>query len=48
MSRLARAARQNQEADALDVRRNELWRLWDRKLPGNSYVKRQLAESLLP
>jgi tetratricopeptide (TPR) repeat protein/predicted Ser/Thr protein kinase len=48
MSRLARATRQTQEAHALDVRRNELWRLWDRKLPGNTYVRRQLAESLLP
>ncbi|HUA62138.1 MAG TPA: serine/threonine-protein kinase [Verrucomicrobiae bacterium] len=48
MARLARVTRQTQEADALDVRRREVWRLWDRKLPGNVYVKRQLAESSAP
>jgi serine/threonine-protein kinase len=29
-------------ADALDARRLELWRGWERKLPGNSFVLRQL------
>jgi hypothetical protein len=31
------------KADDMDARRLDLWRHWDEKLPGNSYVQRQLA-----
>ena len=33
-----------QEAARLEAGRRELWRQWDRKLPNNAYVLRQLAE----
>ena len=39
---LERRAGRTAEASSLDVRRIELWRLWDRALPGNPYVVRQL------
>jgi hypothetical protein len=29
-------------ASALEARRSELWRQWDRKLPNNPFVQRQL------
>ena len=32
-------------ADAAAAKRIELWRQWDRKLPGNTFVARQLASS---
>jgi serine/threonine-protein kinase len=28
---------------SMDAQRRELWRAWDRKLPGNAFVERQLA-----
>ncbi|MDR3703314.1 MAG: protein kinase [Candidatus Sulfopaludibacter sp.] len=31
------------EALSMDARRMQLWRFWDRKLPHNAYVQRQLA-----
>jgi hypothetical protein len=30
------------EAATLDERRSNLWRNWDRKLPANAFVRRQL------
>ena len=34
---------QTQEANDLESQRQALWRLWDRKLPNNAFVRRQLA-----
>lgn len=36
------------QAKALDARRLELWRHWDRKLPDNPFVHRQLAAATRP
>jgi tetratricopeptide (TPR) repeat protein len=44
---LHRRARRPDLASAVDARRLELWRQWDRKLPNNPFVQRQLA-SLAP
>jgi serine/threonine protein kinase len=35
-------------ASALDERRSELWRRWDRRLPKNPFVLRQIAEKSVP
>jgi serine/threonine protein kinase len=43
MARIARVAQDTNESQLLDDRRTKLWRLWDRNLPGNPYVQRQLA-----
>jgi tetratricopeptide (TPR) repeat protein len=32
-------------AHALDSKRRELWQQWDRKLPGNSFVRRQMMQA---
>lgn len=37
---------QNEEARALNDQRLNLWRAWDRKLPNNQFVRRQLDEPL--
>lgn len=45
-SELARVQRQDrhaQEAAAWEAARNEIWQHWDRKLPKNAFVQRQLA-----
>jgi len=42
MAVLHRRARQAELASALAARRLELWRHWDRKLPNNTFVHRQL------
>jgi len=34
------------ESQAMSARRVELWRQWDRKLPQNPYVQRQLASAI--
>jgi hypothetical protein len=39
---LRRRAHQTDLASALETRRLELWRHWDRKLPNNAFVRRQL------
>ncbi len=36
-----------QEARAFETRRTGLWRQWDRKLPGNPYIRRQMEKPLL-
>jgi tetratricopeptide (TPR) repeat protein len=41
MSPRYRRSGQAEKAAELDTRRMELWRHWDRKLPGNSFVGRQ-------
>jgi len=40
---LLRRAGRSEEAAALDQNRLELWRHWDRKLPNNPFVQRQIA-----
>jgi len=40
---LLRHAGRSEEAAALDQNRLELWRHWDRKLPNNPFVQRQIA-----
>jgi serine/threonine protein kinase len=40
---LYRRSRQADQASKLEARRMELWRQWDRKLPNNPFVQRQLA-----
>ena len=42
MGALHRRTGRPDQAAELDARRLELWRHWDRKLPGNSFVRRQL------
>jgi hypothetical protein len=32
-----------QEAEEIDARRLDLWRAWDRQLPHNTFVQRQLT-----
>jgi hypothetical protein len=36
-----------EEAKAFEARRADLWRLWDGKLPGNLYVRRQMEKPVL-
>ena len=43
LSELQRAANMTDAADALDRNRRELWQGWNRKLPNNEFVLRQLA-----
>jgi hypothetical protein len=47
---LARACRRtgNPAAQDIESRRLELWRQWDRKLPNNSFIRRQLEAARLP
>jgi hypothetical protein len=42
MSILHRRNNEPAKAVELDTRRLELWRHWERKLPDNSFVQRQL------
>jgi hypothetical protein len=35
------------EARMFESRRTDLWRLWDKKLPGNPFIQRQTQKSLL-
>jgi tetratricopeptide (TPR) repeat protein len=42
MAALHRTAGQADLASSLDARRRDLWRQWDRKLPNNAFVHRQL------
>jgi hypothetical protein len=48
MAAVERRAQRPDLASALDARRLELWRSWEKKLPGNAYVLRQLAQALHP
>jgi serine/threonine protein kinase len=43
MSALYRRTQRAELASALETRRLELWRRWDRKLPNNPFVLRQIA-----
>ncbi|MBI3680812.1 MAG: serine/threonine protein kinase [Acidobacteria bacterium] len=47
-ARLHRRARQADAASAAEARRLELWEGWDRKLPNNSFVRRQLEAARVP
>ncbi len=46
VARLDRLRGNNPEAQSVEARRTELWRLWDRKMPNNPYIRRQLAVCL--
>ena len=48
LAALERRAQRPDLASALDARRLELWRNWEKKLPGNAYVLRQIAQALHP
>ena len=41
---LDRATGRSSEAAELETRRLELWKEWDRNLPNNPFVSRQLAD----
>ena len=43
LSELQRAENMSDAADSLDRNRRELWQGWNRKLPNNEFVLRQLA-----
>ena len=43
---LHRRNREPGRADATSALRLELWRSWDRKLPGNAFVRRQLESAV--
>jgi hypothetical protein len=43
MAQLHRRAGQSSLASAVESRRLDLWKHWDRKLPNNSFVRRQIA-----
>lgn len=43
LSVLLRRLGRTDEASSLDQNRLDLWRLWDRKLPNNPFVERQIA-----
>jgi hypothetical protein len=48
---MAALQRRNERIDlaaGLDARRLELWQHWDRKLPGNAFVHRQIAAIRVP
>jgi len=45
---LYRRVRQTQQASALEARRLEIWRQWDRKLPNNTFIHRQLEAASRP
>jgi hypothetical protein len=47
LGNLHRRAGHASEADTLDRQRVELWQGWDKKLPNNPFVQRQLAETRL-
>jgi len=47
-ARLYRRVRQTQQASTLDARRLEIWRQWDRKLPNNTFIHRQLEAASRP
>jgi len=40
---LQRQAGDLKGASATDARRRQIWQQWDRKMPGNAYVRRQLT-----
>ncbi len=46
LEELERKAGRNDDADALDRSRRELWERWDHKRPGNTFIQRQLALDL--
>jgi tRNA A-37 threonylcarbamoyl transferase component Bud32/tetratricopeptide (TPR) repeat protein len=47
LAALHRRAHQTDHASALKIRRLELWRRWDRELPNNTFVRRQLETANL-
>ncbi len=48
LGRLCRQTGENPKANSMAARRLELWQYWDRKLPNNSFVQRQLQSASLP
>ena len=45
LSKLYQRSGDTPKAEDMEARRLELWRHWERKLPNNSYVIRQIAAS---
>lgn len=45
---LYRRTGETAQAKAMDMRRLDLWRQWDGKLPNNTFIRRQLADSQSP
>jgi hypothetical protein len=43
LAKLRSRAGHTAEAQTLLERRREIWRYWDGKLPGNVFVKREMA-----
>src|SRR5207245_1916555 len=43
MAALYRRAGRTELASAMETQRLDLWRQWDRKLPNNAFVRRQIA-----
>ena len=43
LSRFYREAGNQAQAEGMAARRTELWQAWDRKLPKNGFVLRQLS-----
>jgi hypothetical protein len=48
LATLLRRMGRTQEAVSLERNRLDLWRQWDRRLPGNPFVRRQLTASAAP
>jgi tetratricopeptide (TPR) repeat protein len=48
LAMLARRVGRQEQAAPLEARRLELWRSWNRKLPNNPFVRRQLEAARLP
>ena len=46
LAQLHRRSGQSSLASDLESRRRELWQNWDRKLPNNPFVRRQIAAVL--
>ncbi len=46
LAELERKAGRNDDADALDRGRRELWQRWDQRRPNNTFIRRQLALAL--
>jgi len=45
LGRLHSRNRQPERAEAAATERRNLWRQWNRKLPNNNYIRRQLASA---
>jgi len=48
LAAVERRAGRNEDASVLDSRRRQIWQRWEKALPGNSFVARQLASTGQP